>query len=371
MHPSLWQTLVVVGAITSPIGASRVEADDPWSEMRTHVAPILANVPATGLLVFEVVAESQAAANDIRVGDILTHYDGQPVESHFDLSELARAVHRDSRSEILIILHRAGEEIEKTLGPGPMGLRLEDVVAGEQRTLPEPQPPARLSHARLRGRIAKGSHLWWLVKREGQVVGWQHHYFCVGHGGQPTLRIQDFVQFGEHGRRGDRVIAFSLDDLLSPLKLRTWYDDRPSLDATWQGDSIAGTRLSIPVRMSAAPRTTLAELAPYLAEGMMAESVTRSTGSFLSLGLSAAPLSEIAQSRTQPGTVVVRTLGREQMRIQLAPDDSVKHVIIRGGYELVTSTYEAVSQTFGKSLAEFTSIEEMPAAPPTAAPQAN
>ena len=97
MTPCLRTLLILaLGALTADHSSAQTSRD----EIARDIEPVLANPYATGLLVFDVEPKSQAEKAGLRRGDILTHYDAQPVSTTTELTELRGLPRRrsDSRS---------------------------------------------------------------------------------------------------------------------------------------------------------------------------------------------------------------------------------------------------------------------------------
>lgn len=351
-------------AITA-LGIGSGFADDAGAPLRDQLAPFLNPVPATGLLILEVVSGSNADQIGLRVGDIITHYDGQPVAQHAELSSLARVANNDRRPQVLLVIRRGDEEIEKTLPVGPIGVRLEDVTEGEERILPSakaidgPEP----DHSTLARWLERKSHFWWIVYRGTEAVGWQHHYLAFESDRAPALRVQDYLQVGSLTRRGDRIIGFALDTHLTPRTLRLWENDKPVFDVTWKEDQIVGQRLGMPTEIAATKGTLPLELAPYLAISMARAGTRRMNVQVLMGGIEAAPLGEISLDEPSPNgetAAIVRGLGRETARMSVSADGSWRPIQYRGSFRLEPATAQQVAERFPESTAEFGPIETFP-----------
>lgn len=116
-----------MGDVTFAPGAKRgflgVQLTDLTPELRTHFG---AREDA-GVLVARVVEESPAARCGLRVGDVLTHVDGEPVTSSFDATArvggyeegtaVALEVVRDRHVETLSATLEARERAQIAVGP--------------------------------------------------------------------------------------------------------------------------------------------------------------------------------------------------------------------------------------------------------------
>jgi hypothetical protein len=78
------------------------------------------SAPVDGVRVTFVSEEGQGALAGIRVGDIITHYNGVRVGSIAAIVAERDKVEPDA--SVQIVLHRAGESVTLTLGPGVIGI---------------------------------------------------------------------------------------------------------------------------------------------------------------------------------------------------------------------------------------------------------
>lgn len=369
-----WIATLVLGLFF----AGSVGAEEPmtWEMIRARIAPVLADVPTTGLLVFDVIKGSQAAKAGIQHGDIVTHYDGQPISNHQDLMNLAKVANNEKRTEVLVIIRRGAETLEFTLSPGPMGVRLEDVVEGEKRFLPpRVGMVGQLPNIDIvRAMVAENSHHWQLVYSDAdpsKPIGWTHHYLTERPGDGPVLRIQQQLAVGDRMIRQDVVIAFRFDPLLSPRSLLLSVDDKMLLDFEREGDVANGHRVGVPIKVAMSRDVVSSYLAPYIAAAMNAGGTDRLDVSLLMpASLEAAPLGEFNRD-PKTNEVVLTTLGREEMRIGHNPSGSLGMIRMRGGLLLKPSSSEVVATHFAESEKLFTAIEKLPTRPEIPALKAN
>jgi hypothetical protein len=87
------------------------------------------NVPIAGVLITQVLAEYQAALAGIKVGDILTHYNGDRIKT---MAELTAAKAKVAEGQSVQIVVRRGEKDETlTLGSGMIGINGVNVAPKE------------------------------------------------------------------------------------------------------------------------------------------------------------------------------------------------------------------------------------------------
>ncbi len=346
---------------------------------------VLQQLPATGLLVFDVVPQSQAEQADIRVGDIITHYDGQPVAKHQDLSSLARTAIADKKSEVLVIVQRGDEEIEKTLPTGQIGVRLEDVSPAEPRNLRPITRTNSLDATHLFDLADEKTHLWYRIESvppapkeatEPQAIGWAHHYFTRDNQNAPVLRIQQQVTFDERTFRQDVVIGMNADQAPEPTGLRVMIDDKLVLFARREQGAFTGQRMGIPVQSQAPSEILSSYLLPYIACCLDKNRQDQIDGWYLPpASLEAAPLCQvdrIASPRRADGSLYqVNVLGRKEMTIYLGRDQIVDRVELRGSSMLIRTTADDIRQRFPDTDQSFSSIEQLQLAAPAAPARAN
>ena len=85
-----------------------------------------------GALVAQVMPDSPAAAAGLEVGDVVTAFGGQPIETVRDLSRLVAAADIDQKQAIDIWRHGSKEELEAELRTAPT----QDVAAAETEAVP-------------------------------------------------------------------------------------------------------------------------------------------------------------------------------------------------------------------------------------------
>lgn len=369
------------------------EADSQGRRLaRSDVEAIraLERPPATGLFVFEILGGSHAAAAGLRIGDILTHYDGQPVATHADLSRLARIANDDKREAILLIVRRGGREFETTVPRGPMGVRLEDVVAGEERVFPQldeiPPPPGSDARREALDRVVRsGGVRWKLVHSDasaGAPCGWRREYVAALSGNAYALRIQQFFAQEGAGVRQDVVLGFEPSGFLTPASLWFTVNDKLILEVRREGEAFVGTRVGVPVRAVCPPDAVSTYLAPYVAAQLWENGRASAACSYLPAGsLEAAPWSEIRiEQRGAPdrsagarggAAFVFRKLGRIECSGEILPEGEIGEIRYAGGVRVVPASREEVLARFPDAESLFPSIERLPGPPAGEAPQAN
>jgi hypothetical protein len=102
---------------------------DPGVKEAAQSALNQKNVPIAGVLITQVLAEYQAALAGIKVGDILTHYNGDRIKT---MAELTAAKAKVAEGQSVQIVVRRGEKDETlTLGSGMIGINGVNVAPKE------------------------------------------------------------------------------------------------------------------------------------------------------------------------------------------------------------------------------------------------
>lgn len=385
-----WANILFVAAILWPAATTRGEeapaaAPTPPSniERRLETArilePILANPPCSGLLVFEVEPGSQAEKAGLMPGDILTDYDGQPVSSIAELSELARQVFRGKPKSILVLVKRGNEEIASEFEPAPMGLRMTAVQQGRGVTLwraPTQYQPASEGLTN----TLRAAHRWERLTRDGATVGWTHYYY-TRKGQELIQRFQSRLVGDGFDERADVTVAFAANPYLSLRSAQITSNDRLILNVKFNNAVAEGERMGIPVQASVAKDAVSFHLAGLVASMMPQEKGACLRCSYLDAGsLSAAPYADLyclGSEKVQLGPTNIDAVHYEQTVFgeRVADfwiDDQRTLVKTRfaDGSEAVRARYEDLVQEFPDIRETFPPIEQIPEPMPTA-PQAN
>ncbi|MDH5641680.1 MAG: PDZ domain-containing protein, partial [Nitrospira sp.] len=95
---------------------------DPDEEVKKAAEDALRQNDAkvAGILITFVDAESQAALAGIKVGDILTNYNGKAITTIASLNEEKQNVAEGQTVQVM--LYRGGEQITLPMGPGMIGI---------------------------------------------------------------------------------------------------------------------------------------------------------------------------------------------------------------------------------------------------------
>ncbi|MCB9932066.1 MAG: HEAT repeat domain-containing protein [Planctomycetes bacterium] len=109
----------------SPAGWAAIEdaaANDPDPGVKEAAQAALnqKNVPVAGVLITQVIAEYQAALAGIKVGDILTHYNGVRVKTLEDINKAKQDV--PAGQSVQVVLRRGEGDVTLTLGSGMIGI---------------------------------------------------------------------------------------------------------------------------------------------------------------------------------------------------------------------------------------------------------
>ncbi|MCF6227547.1 MAG: HEAT repeat domain-containing protein [Planctomycetes bacterium] len=93
---------------------------DPKVKKAASDALATKNVAVAGLLINWVGEDGQASLVGIKLGDIMTKYNGQTIRKVSDISEAKKTV-KDGQS-VKVVLYRGGKYITLTIGPGQIGI---------------------------------------------------------------------------------------------------------------------------------------------------------------------------------------------------------------------------------------------------------
>lgn len=365
------QTVATVGA--APL-APRLER----AELADLLAPILLDPPCDGMVVFEVVPGSQADREGIVAGDILTHYDGQPVGTTQALSELARAAITGERKSILVLFQRRGEELAREFEPAPLGVRLAAVRQGTTTTLWRDATPFTPDPAALERALTRG-HRWERLTRGATTVGWAHHYL-TRQGSVFARRTQTFLQSDGQSERRDVTVTFEAGQFLSPRALKVMVDDKVVLDLVVAGDVVKGERAGIPIEAPFELDAVSCHLAPLVAAQMPLAVGACLRSSYLEYAsLFAAPFADLAcvsREKVPAGGDVVDTYRFEQTVFGAPAADfwidaerDIVKVRLADGLEAARVTESELVAEFPEFATTFGPIEAI--APTDTAPQAN
>lgn len=348
------------------------------AQLASLLAPILRDPPCDGLVVFEVVPGSQADREEVVAGDILTHYDGQPVGTTQALSELARIAISGDRKSILVLFQHAGEERALEFEPAPLGVRLAAIRKGTSATLWRDATPFIPDPAALERQLAR-SHRWERLTRGARTVGWAHHY-VVRQGSGFARRSQTYLQTEGQSERRDVTVTFEAGPFLSLRSLKVVVDDKLVLNLAVSGDVLKGERAGIPVEAPFEADAVSCHLAPLVAAQMPPTIGACLRSSYLEYAsLFAAPFSDlacVAREKVPAGGDVVDAFRYEQTvfgspvaDFWIDAERDVVRVRLADGLESARVTESELAAEFPEFAATFTPIEAIP--PTQSAPKAN
>jgi hypothetical protein len=162
----------------------------------THADPLeaaLRDPPATGMMVTNVVAGSQAAALGVRRGDVLVSYDGTPTTSIEEVSAAKEAA--GEKETVTLVFARGGERLSITFLPGSMGLFLMPVRKGEAAP---PLPPATGVEFDFSSLADEPLDLWYAFTLDGTTkVGFEHSVVTLDESGRLISRREVAFDGGE------------------------------------------------------------------------------------------------------------------------------------------------------------------------------
>jgi hypothetical protein len=271
-------------------------------QIAARIEPVLRQPPVSGLLVYGVDPKSQAHRGQVRVGDILTGYDGQQLTSTRDLAKLVLPVLREKRKTVALF-HREGAEREVDLGPNAIGVRLIPVVEGSPRVLWRPPTDYSPDLAPLEARMEPAVR-YAMLSRGDKVVGWSRSFLKRTPEGM-VYRVQTRIQSELPSAakdaakvgidtRSDVVISFAADRHLSPTAMQIRFNDKVILDIHREKSRFVGLRQGVPASDQAPADTVSSHLAPLVALTMPQEAGACLRCSYLDAGsISTAPFADI------------------------------------------------------------------------------
>lgn len=117
--------VTVLAAKNTPGGWATIEdiaESDPDESVRQAARQALAQRDAevAGILITQVIEDYQAALAGIKLGDILTHYNGVRVKSLSDVNNAKGEV--EPGQSVEVIVRRGGEDVTLTVGEGTIGI---------------------------------------------------------------------------------------------------------------------------------------------------------------------------------------------------------------------------------------------------------
>ncbi|MBI2193651.1 MAG: PDZ domain-containing protein [Planctomycetes bacterium] len=148
-----------------------------------HVESVLANPPATGIVVTLVEHDSQAEHHGFQPGDILLSYNGETPSSITDLIRLVQGARE--KEQVAVRLHRGGEERAVFLRPGRIGM---DGISVEQGKGAASRPPAS-AYTPDFSLFDLAKDEWYLFLRDRKKVGYER-YRLQRDGDRIKLRVE-------------------------------------------------------------------------------------------------------------------------------------------------------------------------------------
>lgn len=348
-------------------------------EIERAIAPVLANPPATGLLIFEVGEGTQAAKAGFRPGDVLTHYDGRPVETLDDLSKIARETFQEQR-KLLVLVKRGEQELQAEFDPAPLGVRITPVRERQSRLLWRPETNVEFS-PQLMSKVLKSGDHWDLLEHGDKVIGWAHAYL-TSYKGRMALRIQSSIENEQLKQQRDVIVTFHQQPYLPLQSIRLSTENRLIFDFHRQGNTLSGERVGVAVSAEIPADAISTYLTGYVAAMMPREKGACLHCSYLAdSSLNAAPFSDIycvGEEELTLGTEKVQAFGYEQTvfgeRVAMYWVDADGQVVktqYDSGIAARRSTFVEVKKNFPAAGEGFPPIERLPNLDPVPAVQAN
>lgn len=360
--------------------AAAAYADQPRSEIEKAIAPVLANPGETGLLIFEVADDSQASRAGFRCGDVLTHYDGQPVASLAELSRIARAAARENRTRLLVLARRGDEELESEVDAAPLGVRLLPIQKGKGRQLWHPATAYEPDFAGLRRRVSD-PHEWQFIRHAEETIGWAHGYL-TNRNGQLVYRVQSRVKEGELDAKRDVTVSFVADRFLSIDSMQIREGDKPVVILARQSGALTGERSGIPVNARVYQDTVCSQLAGFVATTLPATKGACLRCAYLGPGsITPAPFADLFCLGNE--TIAGPGRGSHSTRYELSVfgepvasywidrNRDVVQIEYEGGLRAVRTRRADLLKQFPELDREFSPIEQLPPLQPSSPARAN
>lgn len=365
----MFRTLVVLISCVVICGAAW-SAEPTREEIAAKVAPILHSPTIDGLLVFQVMPKSQAERAGIRIGDVITHYDGQAVMSLAELVQLARSAAREQRNGLLVLMRRGKDELDAELDAAPIGVRLVPIKKGKGRMLWRPGRDYKPDFAGL-ARALQYRHRWELVYHDDEIIGWAHAYLAR-RADHFVLRVQSRIVEEHLNAKRDAIVAFDANPYLSLRALQLVSNDKTIMTVHRSGGRLVGQRAGaavgdVPIHAD----TVCAYLSGYVAAAMPAEPGACLRCSFLAdSSLTPAPFADLFCHGKENVTIAGEKLptvryeqtvfGDTVAEYWIDPSRDIVQVRYGNGIRTVRSTQQELFQRFPKLHEEFGPIDELP-----------
>jgi hypothetical protein len=198
-----WQALsgAVALALWCGVGSAWAAESAATPDVDAQYETVLAEMkhpPATGILVTEVGAESAAGAAGLQAGDIIFHYAGSDVHELQALRQavadtFASHVAGDAANNVLLGVHRSGQNVLLQVPRQPLGIRAVEVEAGVPvQGNPAPSPRGTITLAwddvvKQQITTAEGDSAFFRLNEVGGKpgetlwTGWQRRAMTVAH----------------------------------------------------------------------------------------------------------------------------------------------------------------------------------------------
>lgn len=364
-----WRWIAVAAAM---VGAAYAAADDPRDAVEQRIAPVLADPPASGLLIFEVLPGSQSDKAGFLPGDILFEYDGQPVARLSALEQLARAASKEGRGGLAVAVRRGEQELVAEFDAAPLGVRLIPVKEHEPRVLWRPATGYEPDLAPL-DRLLSEAHRWELLVHEERVIGWAHSYLARPGDRGLFLRVQSRWHDAERGMsdKAEVVVAFERNRYLTPTWLRLSRQEKPILEFDRTGGKLRGERAGVFVEADAPRDVVSSHLAGLVATTMPRRAAECLRCSLLdAASLAAAPFADVYCIGEEELAVPGRTAKAYRFDVSAFGERVASYWIDRegrllasehqGGIRAVLAERTAVFERFPDAPEQFRPIEDLP-----------
>lgn len=366
--------LLLVGVI--PLA----DAQTPRDEIAERIGPVLADPPVTGLLVFDVQPGSQSAAAGLVIGDVLTHYDGEALETTFQLTQLARKAAREKHRKIPVLARRGAKEIDGEFDPAPLGVHLVGVKQGDGRTLWRPDTPYQPDLSGLQTQL-NGGTAWQILKNGDKTVGWMRSRL-VKYNDVLVLRTQSRVLDANLDEKRDVVVSFVPNRYLSLRTIQLKSRDKTILDLRTNSGKLEGERVGVPVSAPFPQDVISAYLASETASTMPRKAGACTRCSYLdAASLASAPFADICclggESVVEKGNEIPTfryeqtVFGETTAEFWIDDRRQLVKAVYGKGIMALRSSAEEIAAQFPDSAKEFENLEPIPGFPPASTQSAN
>jgi hypothetical protein len=203
---------MVILALSIPLCAAEESPDsNPLLLPTVHPA-------SSGLLVIQIVPNSTAAKAGLRLGDLVSSYDGMPLKS---VDQLQKLIAASSGPDHQVVLESQGKQVTKAVAQGRLGIGCLQAEAGKAIDLVPAATPTPLDARVIDGKPAEQ---WYVFSIDGKEVGFDHETVTKGADGIHILSEVAFDMGGKFGlQHSHQEEVFRLEQ--RPVPVRSTHRD--------------------------------------------------------------------------------------------------------------------------------------------------